>query len=140
MKSPLILIIDSSRETRTMYADYFRYHGFTVAEAADGTEGGRFCREQRPDLIVTELYNEGDWLQAIRVVRDDGSAPQTAIVACSTLIDSSKPCAPAGLGIDSAMGKPTSPRSLLAEVQRLLGLVPSAVSRPLGQTWGTATV
>jgi CheY-like chemotaxis protein len=120
MHRALILIIDPSRETRTIYADYFRHYGYAVAEAGSGHEGAALARSLRPDLIVTELSEDHDWVQAIRVVRDDGSTRETAIIACSTLIEPSWPCAPAGVEVDSALPKPTSPRTLLDEVQRLL--------------------
>jgi CheY-like chemotaxis protein len=120
MHRALILIIDPSRETRTIYADYFRHYGYAVAEAADGDEGAELARSLRPNLIVTELSEEEDWVRAIRVVREDGTTRETAIIACSSLIEASWPCAPAGVQVDSALPKPTSPRTLLGEVQRLL--------------------
>jgi DNA-binding response OmpR family regulator len=121
MAKALILIIDESRDTRTMYADYFRYHGYAVAEAANGMEGARISREIQPDLIVTELTGEVDWLRAIRVVGHNGTARETAVIACSTVIDPCRPWLPHGVDIDAALAKPASPRTLLHEVEHLLG-------------------
>jgi CheY-like chemotaxis protein len=120
MERALILIIDQSPETRAMYADIFRHYGYTVAEAADSAEGVRLFHELRPDLIVTELSNEPEWVRALRAVRDDANGPRPATIACSTSIDPHWPCAPPGIDVDLALPKPTSPRKLLTEAQQLL--------------------
>jgi DNA-binding response OmpR family regulator len=120
MSKALILIIDHSRETRIMYGDYLRYHGYAVAEAADAEEGMRQAGALQPDLIVTELFDEPSWIRAIRLVGSSGSAREIAIIACSTQLDSALPWAPHGMEVDSALAKPTTPRTLLQEVDRLL--------------------
>jgi DNA-binding response OmpR family regulator len=125
MAKALILIIDQSRATRAMYADYFRYHGYDVAEAVDSAEGVLLSRTLKPDLVVTELSADLEWVQAIRVMRSNGTARETAIIACSTLIESNWPQAPGGVEVDRALPKPMSPRSLLWEVQQLLGHAPA---------------
>jgi CheY-like chemotaxis protein len=118
MQQRLILIVDHDRSTRTMYADYFRHHGYAVAEAAFGAEGVRLFRQLRPDLIVTELSLEPDWVETLRTVRTNNRF-DTIIIACCASID---PGCPFSLdGVDRALSKPTSPRALLLEAEQLLG-------------------
>jgi CheY-like chemotaxis protein len=125
MQKALILIVDENQATRTMYADYLRHHGYAVVEA-DGTGMDVELSESlRPDLVVTELPSDWEWLQAIRVMRGDGTTRHCVIIACSTHIEPDWPCAPPGLEVDRALPKPTSPRALLQEVQQLLGHVPT---------------
>jgi CheY-like chemotaxis protein len=119
MHKALILIIDESDVTRAMYGDYFRHHGFAVAEAANGTEGLRLFRQLRPDLIVTELSDRPEWMQSIRSIRALG-ARKTGMIACSTAIDATWPVAPPGLEVDLALAKPISPRALLDQALHLL--------------------
>jgi CheY-like chemotaxis protein len=121
MHKALILIIDQSSATRAMYADYLRHHGYDVAEAADSAEGFQLSVALHPDLVVTELPADHEWVQAIRVVGRNGAARETAIIACSTHIDPRWPYMPEGVDVDRALPKPTSPRTLLYEVERLLG-------------------
>ncbi|HSJ26177.1 MAG TPA: hypothetical protein VK929_15975 [Longimicrobiales bacterium] len=121
MQKALILIVDQSSATRAMYADYLRYHGYGVAEASTSAEGMRLSHSLRPDLVVTELPADHEWVQAIRVLGRDGAARETAIIACSTQIDPRWPYVPEGVDVDRALPKPTSPRTLLDEVMRLLG-------------------
>jgi CheY-like chemotaxis protein len=120
MQMPLILIIDQSAETRAIFGDYFRYHGYTVAEASSGAEGLRLFHELRPDLIVTELSNEPEWLEAMREMRGQRDGRRPATIICSIMIDPSWPFAPAGYDADLALAKPISPRALLLQAQQVL--------------------
>lgn len=120
MDRTLILLIDASGDTRAMYGDYFRYHGYAVAEAADGPEGLRLFRTLRPDLVVTELSDDPDWMRAIRTICGVGARRTTATIACSTTIDATWPLAPPSLDVDLALPKPISPRNLLLHAQHLL--------------------
>lgn len=120
METGLILILDASAETRAMYAHWLRHHGYAVAEAADGEEALRVSARRRPDLVVTELSGDAEWILAIQTLRWTGTDRATPMIACSTIIDPRWPFAPAGLDVDLALPKPTSPRTLLREARRLL--------------------
>jgi CheY-like chemotaxis protein len=102
MPKERILIIDKSPETRAMYAEYFRYHGYRVVEAADGAEGVRLFAQLQPDLVVTELSDEPEWARAIRLLRWPKTGGVTAVIACSTWIDRNRPAAPAGIDASGA--------------------------------------
>lgn len=128
MAKELILIIDASAETRSMYGDYFRYHGYEVAEAPDAAEGVQLLSELRPDLVVTELSEEPEWVEGIRTLRRSGTGEERAMIACSTRIDPTWPCAPPEIDVDRALPKPLSPRVLLLEAQAVL----ASRSRPVG--------
>lgn len=120
MQKALILVIDPSSDTRAMYGDYFRHHGYAVAEAADGAEGVRLFEQLRPDLIVTELSAEPEWLRSIQRIRGQGDGPRTAMIACSTTIDATWPAVPHDIEVDLALAKPISPRALLQQAELVL--------------------
>lgn len=123
MRKALILIIDPSTDTRTIYAHYFRHYGFDVVEAADAGEAGRLSQALHPDVIVTELAEE----TAIPLARPRPGGGRTPVIACSTRIDSSWHSVPDGMEVDSVLAKPAALRTLLLEVQRLLSdSLPSA--------------
>jgi CheY-like chemotaxis protein len=122
MEKPLILIIDRSEYTRAMYGDCFRHHGYAVMEAADGVEGLNLFREVEPDLVVTEVSRDPDWIEAIRAMRSPGPGRHTATIACSVTIDPAWPFAPAGFDVDLALAKPISPRALLLQAERVLAV------------------
>jgi DNA-binding response OmpR family regulator len=114
----LILLIDRCPDTRSMYGDYLRHHGYTVAEAPGGMAGVHMARMLRPDLIVTELADTPAWLQALR--KGAAAAPEPLIVVCSSLVDPDRPVVPGGVDAELALPKPTAPSRLLHEVRQLL--------------------
>lgn len=120
MVNGLILIIDASEDTRAMYCDYFRHHGYSVAEAGDATEGLGLVRQVQPDLIVTELSDDPAWLWSIRRIQNGRAGHRPLVIACSTTIDANCPYGPPGVDVDLALAKPISPRALLLQAQQLL--------------------
>jgi DNA-binding response OmpR family regulator len=123
MNPVLVLIIDNSHDTRAMYADYFRHHGFAVAEAATGPEGAALCEQLKPALVITELSTSPEWMDALWSIRS-GRGAATPILACSTQIERSAPWGPAC--VDVALPKPASPRALLDQARALLSTGPTA--------------
>ena len=49
-----ILVIDDDAVQRVLLNAVFRKQGLEVLQAANGQEGIRLAREQRPDLIVSQ--------------------------------------------------------------------------------------
>jgi DNA-binding response OmpR family regulator len=121
MSKGTILLLDPCDATRSMYGDYLRFHGYAVAEGADGAEGLRMAGELWPDVLVTELRLPFiDGIELIRSVRYREPVPFTGVIVCATVIDSVWPDAPADARPDTALAKPVAPRTLLLEVQRLV--------------------
>lgn len=120
MPKALIFVIDPSSETRTMYADYLRHHGYDVAEAMDGPAGVALHAERRPDAVVTELSDQPSWKEAIRMLRWPEPGRETPIVACSSRIDPDWPFAPIWVDVDMALPKPAPPSAVLRAVQQVL--------------------
>jgi len=50
-----VCIIDDDANIREIYLTKFSQEGFDVSLAADGEEGVRVVREQRPDIILLDL-------------------------------------------------------------------------------------
>jgi DNA-binding response OmpR family regulator len=127
MNPVLVLIIDNSHDTRAIYADYFRHHGFAVAEAATGPEGAALFEQLRPALVITELSASPEWMDALWAIRSGRGA--TPILACSTQIERSAPWGPPC--VDAALAKPASPRALLEQARALLAGAGTAASQPV---------
>lgn len=67
---PTVLIAEDSRDTRIMLKRAFELKGYSVIEAADGSEALEVIQEHRPGLIVIDLNMPVvDGLQAIREIR-----------------------------------------------------------------------
>lgn len=120
MAKALILMIDRSATTRSMYRDCFRHHGYEVVEAEDAADGLRLFARWDPQLVVTELDDDPGWLDAIRMLRALVPGRHTPVILCSTRIETSTPVLPEGLEVDMALPKPISPRELLTQASDLL--------------------
>ena len=120
MHKALILFLDPSSETRAMYADYFRHHGYDVAEAADSAGAVALHTRRRADLVVTELSDRPEWKDAIRSMRWPEPGFETPVIACSSRIDPDWPFAPIWVDVDVALPKPTPPSAVLRAARHLL--------------------
>jgi two-component system, cell cycle response regulator DivK len=75
---PLVLIVDDNPGHRELYAGFLEYHGFRIAEAADGHEGIAAARALRPDVILMDLAMPR--LDGIEATRQLKSAPETSAI------------------------------------------------------------
>ena len=50
-----ILVVDDFQDNRAMYAEFLRYSGFDVVEAANGLEAIQQAASSLPDVIVMDL-------------------------------------------------------------------------------------
>lgn len=77
-----ILVIDDDVMIQRMLHDTLQFLGHEVRQAFDGREGVRLCREEAPDLVLTDiLMPNQDGLQTIRELRRE--RPDLQIIAMS---------------------------------------------------------
>jgi CheY-like chemotaxis protein len=118
MRSPTILLADA--DSRTVYALMLEHHGFRVLHAPDGAEALHLMDEQRPDLMVLDLFLplvDGSPLAAL--IRRDPRTAALPVIALSAL--PTAVALPRGLQLcDQHLTKPCTPSRLLGEVRRML--------------------
>jgi DNA-binding response OmpR family regulator len=67
-----ILIVEDVNDTRDALQLYFKHQGFTVLTAVDGQEGLEIAKEEKPDVILTDIaMPEMDGETMIRKIRSD---------------------------------------------------------------------
>ena len=78
-----ILVIDDDDSLRTMMLRFLRAAGYEVQAAADGKAGVACYREQRSDIVITDIMMpESDGLQVINALRRD-DAEAKIIATCA---------------------------------------------------------
>lgn len=109
-----ILIVDDNATNRKLVATQLGYEGHTTFEAADGAEGLRMARAERPQLIISDILMPSmDGYEFVRRLRDDPQLAPTAVIfhtahylereaqelakTCQVLRVLAKPCPPAQL-------------------------------------------
>ena len=77
-----ILVVEDTEDVRQMMKIMLEISGYTVFEAADGTQAVEKTAEQQPDLILMDISMPVmDGLTATKVIREINSAIKLPIIA-----------------------------------------------------------
>jgi len=92
--------------------------GYQVLAAADGEEGLRLARQERPHLVILDLMLPGmDGFEVCRALRRTSAVPILILTARADEVDK---VVGLELGADDYMTKPFSMRELIARVRAML--------------------
>ena len=129
-----ILVVDDDLELLRLIAFALRQAGYMVLEAQDGPQALAVFERERPDLVVLDVnlprLNGFEVLKKIRAVSE--GLPVMMLTVRTGEEDQVRGL---DLGADDYLGKPFSPRTLLARVRALLRR--AGVDRPAPLTAGT---
>jgi DNA-binding response OmpR family regulator len=137
---PTILIVDDEPIVREVVAQYLAQDGFRVEIAADGHEALARFASARPDLVLLDLMLPGiDGLEVCRRIRLQSNVPVIMVTAKSDEVDT---VIGLGVGADDYVGKPFSPRELVARIKAVLrrASAPPPVAEGDPLHFGTLTV
>jgi len=117
-----ILIIDDEESIRDLLSQMLSRAGYQVINAKNGKEGMKICREQKVDLIITDIIMpEKDGIEMILELRND--FPDLKVIA----ISGGGRLGPDGylemaqkLGAHRTFFKPFSRKEILDAVEELL--------------------
>lgn len=116
-QADLILIVDDDPAIRQLVGDFLAQHGFRTAAAASGVEMDRLIETEPPALVVLDLMLPGeDGLNICRRL----AATDIAVIMLSALGEEMDRIVGLELGADDYLGKPVSPRELLARIRAVL--------------------
>ena len=122
-----ILVVEDDTRIAELVRDYLERAGFDVRRAADGRTALTLARQDQPDLVVLDLGLPGlDGLDVARALRRDSDVP---IVILTARTDEADRVAGLELGADDYVGKPFSPRELVARVRAVLRRTEVATDR-----------
>lgn len=128
-----ILVVDDDLELLRLIAFALRQAGYMVLEAQDGPQAVAVFERERPDLVVLDVnlprLNGFEVLKKIRAVSE--GLPVMMLTVRTGEEDQVRGL---DLGADDYLGKPFSPRTLLARVRALLRR--AGVDRPAPMTAG----
>lgn len=116
--APRILVADDDSHLRDVVAFALRQAGFAVDLAADGRTALEAFRRAPPALVVLDVtMPELDGLEVCRTIRQTSAVP---IVFLSSKDEEIDRVVGLELGGDDYLGKPFSPRELIARVKAVL--------------------
>jgi CheY-like chemotaxis protein len=118
-RSPSVLIIDDSADTRDMYEYALAYAGFNVLQADNGANGLSRAIDALPDVIVTDLSIPGiDGFELLTRVRANPRTERIPVIVLSGSADTDTSRRAIAAGAVAFLVKPCSPESLIHEVRR----------------------
>jgi two-component system phosphate regulon response regulator OmpR len=117
--NPMVLVVDDEPELRSLLAEYFGRHGFTVRTAGDAAAARVAVAEQAPALAILDINMPGEnGLSLARWLRE--SHPLIGLVMLTTAGESVDRIVGLELGADDYLPKPFEMRELLARVRAVL--------------------
>jgi len=124
-----VLVVDDEQNLLDLVQSYLEREGFTVAVASDGPAAVEAVRRERPDVVVLDLMLPGfDGLEVCRRVRQLSDAYVLMLTARTEEIDR---VVGLEVGADDYLGKPFSPRELIARIKAMLRRPRGAPSEPV---------
>ena len=132
-----VLIVDDEPALVDVLEQYLRDDGFAVVRAADGPTAVELFEQHRPDLVVLDINLPGfpgtEVLRRVRAIRD------VPVIMLTARVDEVDRVVGLELGADDYVGKPFSPREVVARVKSVLRRLdradrplPSATERRVG--------
>jgi signal transduction histidine kinase/DNA-binding response OmpR family regulator len=118
-----ILVVDDQWENRSILMDLLPSLGFIVSEASNGQEALELVRQDKPDLIVTDLRMPVmDGLEMTQIIRSSPELAGIKIIASSASAFDADKIRCMALGCDDFLAKPVEISVLFDKIAKLLKL------------------
>ncbi|WVF67557.1 hypothetical protein IAT40_002314 [Kwoniella sp. CBS 6097] len=122
-REDVIMVVDDSYETRKYIHAVFSPY-CKVVEARDGREALDFCRNQQPDLLITDvMMPHVDGFQLLNALKTSQKLKSIPVIMCTARGGEESKIEGLMAGADDYLSKPFSAKELIARshVQLLLG-------------------
>ncbi|HLT66866.1 MAG TPA: response regulator transcription factor [Microbacterium sp.] len=114
-----LLLVDDDAAITTPLASFLERSGYAVRVAGDGREGLAAVREEKPDLVVSDvLMPHMDGREFVRRLRE--SDPWLPVILLTQVGESFERSAALDEGADDYLNKPFDPQELLSRVRAVL--------------------
>ncbi len=117
-----ILVIEDDPATSRLVDYTLRHEGHQVITAANGLEGLRRARNDRPDLVILDVMLPGlDGFEICHRLRAEPATAKLPILMFSAKAQEIDKTTGLKVGADDYLSKPAAPAEIVSRVARLLG-------------------
>jgi two-component system alkaline phosphatase synthesis response regulator PhoP len=117
-----ILVIEDDPATSRLVDYTLRHEGYQIITAANGLEGLRQARSERPDLIILDVMLPGlDGFEICHRLRAEPATAKLPILMFSAKAQEIDKNTGLKVGADEYLPKPAAPAEIVSRVARLLG-------------------
>ncbi len=117
-----VLVVDDDPVILKLLGVNFEMEGFTVLTAADGEAGLAAAREQRPDIVVSDIMMpKMTGLELVAALKADDVTADIPVILLSAKAQVHDVRAGMDAGADDYVTKPFEPLDLVDRVNALLG-------------------
>jgi two-component system, cell cycle response regulator DivK len=128
----IVLIADDTTDTRELYAEFLRSHGFTVITANDGAKAVDAALEHLPDVIVMDLaMPQFDGITAIRRIKSDARTLRSRVILLTGYPHQMVEMHARQAGADRYLIKPCLPETLARHINGLRRKREPSSSKPM---------
>jgi putative two-component system response regulator len=118
-----VLVVDDTRENRTLLERLLTGHGYVVQTADDGMSALSSIAQAPPDIILLDVQMPGlDGFEVCRRVKADPATRLTPVVLITGLTDRKSRIEGIEAGADEFVNKPFDPEELKARIRSLVRL------------------
>ncbi len=122
-----ILCVDDEQDVTDLLQYHLTRSGYRVLTAATGRSALHLIHEQKPDLVILDLMlPDIDGFGICEILRHDTATATLPIIILSAWATTDAHALGLDLGALAYLTKPFSPKTVVAQVTRLLDLRPSA--------------
>lgn len=126
-----ILLVEDNLHNRKIFKEMLEYSGFRTVEAEDGAKALSLVASERPDLILMDLSIPIiDGWECTRRLKADPATRNIPILALTAHAMRGDQERALQAGCDGYLAKPISPKRVVAEVRRRLGMEQTLESAP----------
>ncbi|MBF0564962.1 MAG: response regulator [Nitrospirae bacterium] len=116
-----ILIVEDNANNRLLLKAVLTYYGYAVLEAANGEEGLRLAREEKPGLIIMDIQMRVmDGITAVKALKADPSTKNIKTIAVTSYAMKGDRENFLDAGFDGYLAKPIDTRQLPETIKHYL--------------------
>ena len=118
---PKILVVEDDQDNREMVIKVLEHNGYRVIEAVDGQEAVKKAREEKPDLILLDIYlPKMDGYEVTRTLKGDQDLQHIPIIALTAHAMRGDREEALAVGCDGYITKPINVRELPKQIEHFL--------------------